>query len=446
MRRSPLGFLCSDFCSFPVSTTTVLESMSTISLHSLPSLPSAMEATNYYHGLPSSPRLIARSSPDIWVEPMGLWAHFTPKELSPLGTHRLNSPLWEGIIFTALDDYLQEKGIQSFTVVPLRIGFVGQPFPPAVIFIGVSPGTLTAELGREVAVHCQSILLNNGINDIHVEIRESERSLCAMLYPPTMRDPDSEHASDLTANLREPFSTCIGLPICNAETPHLEGTGGFFFIERTSTNPNPFQFLTAKHALFHPENAENELYTSNDGPPINVMLLGDKGFKDRLEDIDARIKTHNNVIDRCNTSLKQAKLLNLVDSDTNLKIKKQKKIVKVLESLLTEIKGKWDKKHDRVIGHVVLSPPITLGCGEEQFTEDWATVQVDLPKSPSSTSSAMRLTLVLSMSTGSQHGCPDPLNTQTTASSGALGLSRTRRCSVRMGALQATTRSQLSWS
>ena len=40
--------------------------------------------------------------------------------------------------------------------------------------MGVVPGSLSAEDGVEVATHCKSILSACNIDDVHVEIRESE--------------------------------------------------------------------------------------------------------------------------------------------------------------------------------------------------------------------------------------------------------------------------------
>lgn len=56
-----------------------------------PYVPSELEARNYYYGLESRPRLIARSSPNVWKKPTGPEAFMEPKELTPLGMHPLDS-------------------------------------------------------------------------------------------------------------------------------------------------------------------------------------------------------------------------------------------------------------------------------------------------------------------------------------------------------------------
>lgn len=107
-----------------------------------PYVPSDVEARNYYHGLPSKPHFIARSSPDVWTKPSGPEPYLEPKELTPLGRHLLNE-VWEKTFGPAMDRYLQEKGVQSTSMNPLRIGKAGQSSPPAVIFIGVNLRSLS---------------------------------------------------------------------------------------------------------------------------------------------------------------------------------------------------------------------------------------------------------------------------------------------------------------
>ena len=50
----------------------------------------------------------------------------------------------------------------------------------------------------------------------------------AMMYKPAL-------TSNYAAVICEPFSTTLGVPICNAETPGFKGTGGLFLL----TLPNP---------------------------------------------------------------------------------------------------------------------------------------------------------------------------------------------------------------
>jgi hypothetical protein len=40
----------------------------------------------------------------------------------------------------------------------------------------------------------------------------------------------------------------------------------------------------------------------------------------------------------------------------------------------------WGSPSQRVLGHVVYAPPISIGTGPEKYTEDWALVELDRDK------------------------------------------------------------------
>ncbi|KAI0720063.1 hypothetical protein C8T65DRAFT_826687 [Cerioporus squamosus] len=339
-----------------------------------PYVPSDVEARCYYYGLPSKPRLIARSSCDVWMKPTGAEAYLVTKELTPLGTHHLKE-VWEETVGSTMDRYLQEKEVQCTSMTPLRIGTAGQPSPPAVILIGVYPGSLSHELGVEVAIHCRSILVDNGIDDIHVEIRESRVTRAAMMYKPAI-------SANPAALLREPFSVSLGLPIHAAEATNVEGTGGFFFID--SAKPGTLFMLTARHVLFHPGKEENKLYKFREGTGErrrDVLLLGEAAFKARVEAVRAAIGAKNITIRQLNKRLALAEALddeddaaaerNAVQSEMHAATK----AIQAFEKLLADVDRDWQEEGNRVIGHVVLSPPISLNL-DDGFVDDWAVVQI----------------------------------------------------------------------
>lgn len=107
-----------------------------------PFLPSDLEAANFYYGLESKPILVARSDRVAWVPSEGPYTFVEPKVLTPLGPHLLNR-VWDEIVSAAMESYLQEQAVQYTGMTPLRIGVADQDSPPAVIFIGVRPGSLS---------------------------------------------------------------------------------------------------------------------------------------------------------------------------------------------------------------------------------------------------------------------------------------------------------------
>ena len=85
---------------------------------SLPAyVPSPVEIKYYLYGLPSKPRMIARSSTDVWMKPTGPESYLEPKELRILGAYPLNA-IWEDIVGPAMDSYLLEQRVQCTLMHP----------------------------------------------------------------------------------------------------------------------------------------------------------------------------------------------------------------------------------------------------------------------------------------------------------------------------------------
>lgn len=131
--------------------------------------PSSVEAQYYYYGIHSGPRLVARSSTDLWVESE---ARLKSKELHPLSSHPLQE-IWEAAVGPAMISYLDAKGVKWTSLDPIRIGYADDHSTALpLIWIGVLPGSLTPEICVGVATGCKEILSTHGIHGVHVEIRE----------------------------------------------------------------------------------------------------------------------------------------------------------------------------------------------------------------------------------------------------------------------------------
>lgn len=204
-----------------------------------------------------------------------------PKELRPVGPHALDC-VWEPVVASAIEAYLGSQEVAWTSLDPARIGYAGGDSFSVVIWIGVIPGSLSGTKGIEVALGCRAILMENGILDVHVEIRSSKTILEAKLYKPAW-------ISDPTAQAIEPFATPLGLPICAADTLHVEGTGGLFFVD--PKHPGKLFLLTARHILFHPDLTPNNDYAPRftSEATKKVLLLGDTALKARIKDIKSEI-------------------------------------------------------------------------------------------------------------------------------------------------------------
>ena len=339
--------------------------------NTVPYPPPLVEAKYYYFGTPSRPLLVARSSTDVWEEPRGLEAYHLPRESSPIGLHPLRE-IWEATVGPALVHYLDSKGVKWTSLDPVRMGYTHESSHPVIIWIGVVAGSLSAEDGVQVATRCKSILSAHDINDVHVEIRESEviRSAGPKMCKPTV-------TSHPTSEVREPFSTTLGLPICAEATPSIEGTGGFFISD--PRNPGKIYLVTARHVVFHPDNDSNEFYEHSNPSQCrrNVLLFCDAAVEQHIRAIELEIHFKRTDIEYLERPFEDAKLMDEEERNRALtQLEEARKAVEILEKFLADCSD-WKKRENRVLGHVVLSPPIGFNVGEDGSTEDWAVIEID---------------------------------------------------------------------
>lgn len=341
-----------------------------------PSVPSVDEAKLRYYGIPSMPRFIARSSFDSWVVPTGMEAYLQPRELRPVGQHRL-CDIWEGGLHVAVEDYLRQRSVVYTSVDPVRLWVVGEDAAPVIIWVGVEPGSLSHADGVDVAVGLRGILLANSIEDVHVEIRECVVSASAKMYEPVP-------SSDPTVQVREPFSTALGITICAEDTPHIQGTATLFFT--VSSKPGSLFLLAARHVLFRVDE-DNAHYVYHDSAPRkNVLLLGTNGFQARTQDIEKKIGGTQLILQQLERrfaladKIKSEAAAERERNAVNSEIAEQKEAITELEQFLADVKRDWTDPKNRIIGHVVLSPPLALSVGEGRFTQDFAVIEVDTTK------------------------------------------------------------------
>lgn len=263
-------------------------------------------------------------------------------------------------------------------------------YAPVIVWIGVIPASLSNSDGVAVATKCRELLVESDITDVDVEIRESVVTRSA--GPMLLATPRSSY--DPTVNAREPLTPTLGLPICAQSTPWVEGTGGFFITE--GQNADRLLLVTARHVIFPPDNNENKLFErkTDNQRRHNVRLLGDAAFKNYLKSIATEIRRKANMTEhhqdriKC-TEGKDDSEANVKRQDAQAQLKRAIKAVELLNTLNQDILTHWAAPENRILGHVILSPPISIGSGSENYTEDWAVIEIDAPRSMRAISKAM---------------------------------------------------------
>ncbi|KAL4064974.1 hypothetical protein V8B97DRAFT_2072215 [Scleroderma yunnanense] len=321
---------------------------------------SNLEAIFYYSVLPSNPILVYRTGTTPWTKPTGLEAYRELKELRPVFGHKLNT-VWKDL-GPKVRDFLDSVGVLWTTIDVVRFVKVGK---------GEAIGPVVLWIGRLHCGHgCLDLLKEFEITNVEVEYRESIYTRSA------------------GPNLLRPVSDLH--PTVDA-TPHAQGTRGLYLAE--GDDSKKVLLVTVRHVLF-PSNEANVNYahTNTSAPRRNVLFLGTKAFDNLIKSIQSRIEEHCWMTERYKRQIKKLQEREAGEDkhDVEEAMKEQKKIrgslneaIEVIEPLhkfCGEVMTKWSQPSQRVLGHVVHSPPITLGAGTEGFTEDYAIVELNRSK------------------------------------------------------------------
>ncbi|KAI0259708.1 hypothetical protein BC834DRAFT_833072 [Gloeopeniophorella convolvens] len=336
----------------------------------------------YYSGLCSSPKLVYRTGTTPWTMPTGPEAHRRLKELRPVFGHKLNI-VWEDL-GPKICRLLDSQGVfwTSIDVVRfIKVG-EGEVVGPVVLWIGVTPKTLLGKDARTSANGCLDLLKEFDIGDVEVEFRESIYTLSA---GPSLLEPASDLDSDV--KYRGPLTSALGLSIAAEATPHAEGTGGIYLAE--GGNSKKILLVTARHVLFPPNDSGLNHNDNTFAPRHDVLLLGTRAFNNfftslrtALESLGAAFERYESQIERLRVSVGAGGDIEDIERATTRMKKAQrlsddsKAVIKALQKLYNETK-KWSNPNQRVLGHIVRSPPITPGAGVEGFTEDYAVIKLD---------------------------------------------------------------------
>ncbi|KAJ6463459.1 hypothetical protein C8R45DRAFT_520868 [Mycena sanguinolenta] len=350
-----------------------------------PTLPrvSGEEATCFYSRLPSCPLLVARTGNIPYESPRGPWQHPMRRELRIVGKHTIQD-VWEDDLACKVHSILDTNQTDWTSTDVVRIAYLpdqsGFTTPPdnddVVLWIGVDPGSLSYEDGIVVALQCKQLLLDYGLEDVNVEIRESElvHSSGPKLFGP-LEDPELNMSFHYSAyndpvDVRAPFTSMLGIPVCAQSTFSVEGTGGFFLDE--GGDGKRLLLVTARHVVFNDDN-KTLCENNSDDSDHDVLLFNDASFQQHLATIQNEIRLqgrgieiHQQMLDEIEGDDEKAtRAREHAQGQLNTAKAKAADLTALHEDLSTH----WATPESRRLGHVVCSPPFAV---TEQYTQDIA--------------------------------------------------------------------------
>ncbi|KAI0279335.1 hypothetical protein BGY98DRAFT_1089205 [Russula aff. rugulosa BPL654] len=345
----------------------------------------------YYHGLRGNtkpgPKLIYRTSTDIFSPPSGPSQDLRRMQLLTVHEH---AKLGQNNLWATIRDetvgLLDRKQIKHTSVDLVRFGREEQTedgrdktvTSPVTIWVGVRPDSTNGDAAFDCAQDILRLLEGYAIDDVDIAYRESEAQPFAgpILYAPVNNVHPLKSVIDW-------LTTALSLPIAGLKTRHMQGSLGFYF-----KIGEDLYGVTARHVLF-PDTEGNDAYSYDTSAPKKfVVLMGNRAFDDLLESIQALIGTLNNTITVLEKSVKthaaraaggnQQAAADLAKFQQNLD--DTRATIAELKKFFATLKKDWSEVNNRIIGHVVWSPPITGLTAPYGYTRDVCVIKLNSEK------------------------------------------------------------------
>src|SRR5258708_33515916 len=253
---------------------------------------------------------------------------------------------------------------------------------PVTIWIGVLPESTSATAAHAAAQDVLALLNDYQITDVDVDFRESFYTREA---GPQLLEPVDD--LDPLVDVVSPLTPALGLRISTRARPDAQGTMALYLAEGGGSDN--LLGLSCRHVLIGPNEANIDYVWHLSKPPKDVLLLGKRAFTNLVDSIKLRIGRYGIAAKRWRKQIKgfeaREEGTNAVDvakaktarMKTQGLLDKAEKAMEALGTLLDQVNKDWKKLDNRVLGHILRSPAISLGVGEQRFTEDWAVFQIN---------------------------------------------------------------------
>ena len=253
------------------------------------------------------------------------------------------------------------------------------------MWIGVFPGSTTATAAHDAAQSVLALLQRYQITDVDVDFRES---IYTRDVGPCLLKPVEDW--DPLVDVISPLTPALGLGISTMARPDAQGTMALYLAE--GGDSDRLLGLSCRHVLIGSQEGNLDYSYHPSAPAREVLLLGKGAYTNLVDSIKLAIQKHgilteywrrqiewykerengNDAADAAKAEENRIKTEGILDEAG--------KAIAEVERFGDWVNKEWKKINNRVIGHILRSPPIGLGVGEERFTEDWGVFVVDRTK------------------------------------------------------------------
>ncbi|EJC99999.1 uncharacterized protein FOMMEDRAFT_142497 [Fomitiporia mediterranea MF3/22] len=376
------------------------------------------EANLYYAGVGPrgrGPKLIYRTSDDKFEEPSGpeaykrlmrvvavpdshefgqneMWDTVRDQVVKLLNQRNIRVSSVDFVRFTWLnkkadqeieeedddDDAREEEDVTYDDFPPIQPVEDGERhYTNPTIWIGVLPETLTGAVAHESSKDIRAFLDLLQVQNVDIAYRESVYKTLPSHGPALFRPvEDGGPLKDVIDNVSVPLS----LPIAGRKTT-MQGTLGPYFCVG-----NKLYAITVRHNVFL-LNGDNESYRYHkSAPKKEVLVMGAPAFTNYLASIQALIGTHIDSVEYLEEKINTLKTrvqdgINVQESQIKLdenEVELAKAHTKIdnLKKFFVDIKKRWSKSKDRVVGFVRWAPPIGAGVAPHRYTRDLCVIEL----------------------------------------------------------------------
>jgi len=306
----------------------------------------------YYFGLPSKPKLVARSNGldkpwQLHVQDQ----HVVLKQFYPV-KHAIDQKLEDAGFVHAMLAALRPLDWNSLDLV--CVGYrdrdsTPEQVPQVIVWVGVPPGSTTCDEGYAAVMRVRQALLNAGkLDDVHCEIREA---VCEDASSP-VQAIRSDFAEDFPT-----LTSTIGQSIASEATPKREGTVACFLSVIKDKGGQPDKLaLTCRHVLFREEDDDGAPYAYRPGTGTRkryAIMPGDNTYRVIQHTADNKVA--------------------IWDSHGHNPVERRR-----AADFASAVRG-LEPHPTRRLGHILFSPsriPAPLGAGVD-FPVDYAVLELD---------------------------------------------------------------------
>jgi len=367
------------------SALTIASDATAVSVHG----PDEYERTSYYNGITRDgdhPDLVYRSDFIIkpFPKPVGRFASIPVKSLRGVFDTPLNG-VWDAV-GPQIRDLIKARKIEWSSVDPARF-FTHAPLGeeakgslgPVVIWVGVTPGSTSADTAHEVSGKILALLLKNGVKDVVVEWREAVPQRLA--GPPLMRHVDSSNA---THYVRHFLTALLGVPLATEEMEEedSQGTLTLWFHENKDKDGNPSNKVYGVSNCHVLRKNTTVDYEHIGGARMDrVRVCGMRRFQRGRDAITKAIANRSILADLWARDIVKLQAKERQDTENARAIRaKQRQLdneteaIADLEAFHSEVTNLWSNiKLQRNIGHVQYAAAISVDVeGGTLYTSDWA--------------------------------------------------------------------------